>query len=540
MLLPALAPGEQGYASMELPSNFFDADVLEMTAYNPDGSEMCTRTWSVGYARDYWKRHGEASSVSSPAVCRKQGNSVTLSAGGVEVTFDKTTGYITRVLSGKQSVSFSNGPVPVGMVASVKSSQTRMDGDTAVFAVKYDGNIDSIVWRMSPEGLLDMNLLMLNRSRLGGGLDDAASYDNITNLGITFSYPESCVTGMRWLGGGPYRVWKNRLRGANMGVWEKAYNNTITGESFENLIYPEFKGYHSNLYWATIQNKEQDFTVYSMSDGVYLRMLTPEEPKNRQGSTLTMPAFPAGDISFLLETLNYEKGLPMFDKEGTPIIDDPIVAENIQFIQKLYDEYKVNDRNFDTAANTFATGESAMIYNWGWLTYSLKSTAPDKNIGYFQTPSFVEGEVCPAYGRNGGDSSLAVSATLKDEAKIEAAFDFLTYLLANDDAVYEFDELLSMYPRKISLRENQEKIDGNVVFKELKNYVDRTVWPGPVPGSYADNNYITYVVDPIFKENADIASTLTSAQKVCSDALAEEGNWFFSERDYQYASEFIK
>lgn len=97
-----------------------------------------------------------------------------------------------------------------------------------------------------------------------------------------------------------------------------------------------------------------------------------------------------------------------------------------------------------------------------------------------------------------------------------------------------------MYPRKISLRENQEKIDGNVVFKELKNYVDRTVWPGPVPGSYADNNYITYVVDPIFKENADIASTLTSAQKVCSDALAEEGNWFFSERDYQYASEFIK
>ena len=286
---------------MELPSNFFDADVLEMTAYNPDGSEMCTRTWSVGYARDYWKRHGEASSVSSPAVCREQGNSVTLSAGGVEVTFDKTTGYITRVLSGKQSVSFSNGPVPVGMVASVKSSQTRMDGDTAVFAVKYDGNIDSIVWRMSPEGLLDMNLLMLNRSRLGGGLDDAASYDNITNLGITFSYPESCVTGMRWLGGGPYRVWKNRLRGANMGVWEKAYNNTITGESFENLIYPEFKGYHSNLYWATIQNKEQDFTVYSMSDGVYLRMLTPEEPKNRQGSTLTMPAFPAGDISFLLE-----------------------------------------------------------------------------------------------------------------------------------------------------------------------------------------------------------------------------------------------
>ena len=29
-------------------------------------------------------------------------------------------------------------------------------------------------------------------------------------------------------------------------------------------------------------------------------------------------------------------------------------------------------------------------------------------------------------------------------------------------------ECREMYPRKISLRENQEKIDGNVVFKELK------------------------------------------------------------------------
>lgn len=247
-----------------------------------------------------------------------------------------------------------------------------------------------------------------------------------------------------------------------------------------------------------------------------------------------------GNVSFLLETLNYEKGLPMFTEDGTPIIDDPIVAENIEFIKKLYDVEKVNDRDFDTAANTFATGESAMIYNWGWLTYSLKSTAPDKNIGYFQTPSFEAGEVCPAYGRNGGDSSLAVSATLKDEAKLEAAFDFLTYLLANDDAVYEFDELLSMYPRKISLREDAERIESNVVFSVLKNYVDRTVWPGPVPGSYVDNNYIAYVIDPIFKENADISSTLTSAQKVCSDALAEEGEWYFSERDYQYANEFVK
>lgn len=299
--LPSLCPGERGIATMTLPANFFDADLLEIVAYHPDGSEMVTRTWPIGYAGDYWTRHRDEAPASDKAACEKNGNTVKLAAAGVEVTFDTTTGYITQVVSDGRHISLSNGPAPVGMVASVKSTQVRLDGDTAVFAVKYNGNIDSIVWRMSPDGLLDMSLLMLNRSRLGGGLDDAATYDNITNLGITFSYPENVVTGMRWLGGGPYRVWKNRLRGANVGLWEKAYNNTITGESYENLVYPEFKGYHSNLYWATVQNKESDFTVYATSDGVYLRMLTPEEPHERQGTTLTMPAFPAGDLSFLLE-----------------------------------------------------------------------------------------------------------------------------------------------------------------------------------------------------------------------------------------------
>ena len=299
--LPSLCPGERGIATMTLPANFFDADLLEIVAYHPDGSEMVTRTWPIGYAGDYWTRHRDEAPASDKAACEKNGNTVKLAAAGVEVTFDTTTGYITQVVSDGRHISLSNGPAPVGMVASVKSTQVRLDGDTAVFAVKYNGNIDSIVWRMSPDGLLDMSLLMLNRSRLGGGLDDAATYDDITNLGITFSYPENVVTGMRWLGGGPYRVWKNRLRGANMGLWEKAYNNTITGESYENLVYPEFKGYHSNLYWATVQNKESDFTVYATSDGVYLRMLTPEEPHERQGTTLTMPAFPDGDLSFLLE-----------------------------------------------------------------------------------------------------------------------------------------------------------------------------------------------------------------------------------------------
>jgi hypothetical protein len=101
------------------------------------------------------------------------------------------------------------------------------------------------------------------------------------------------------MGRGPYRVWKNRLKGSNFGVWEKAYNNTITGESFNNLVYPEFKGYHGNLYWATLETKESDFTVVAETPNLYFRLFTPGRPAHVQGDTY--PPFPEGDLSFLYE-----------------------------------------------------------------------------------------------------------------------------------------------------------------------------------------------------------------------------------------------
>lgn len=132
-----------------------------------------------------------------------------------------------------------------------------------------------------------------------GGFDDAFMDTEVYNLGLTFSYPEAECKGMRWMGRGPYRVWKNRVPGTNYGIWQKDYNNTITGETFENLIYPEFKGYHANMYWATLESDKAPFTVYSRNDGIFYRIFTPEEPVGSKKRT--MPVFPEGDISFLLD-----------------------------------------------------------------------------------------------------------------------------------------------------------------------------------------------------------------------------------------------
>ena len=54
--LPSLAPGETGYAHMQLPSCFWEADVLELEAFGPDGKSLCNWTWPVRYADEYLKR----------------------------------------------------------------------------------------------------------------------------------------------------------------------------------------------------------------------------------------------------------------------------------------------------------------------------------------------------------------------------------------------------------------------------------------------------------------------------------------------------
>ena len=201
---------------------------------------------------------------------------------------------ISRITSGGTEVPFKDGPVAVGMKMRYEPtlSYVRNSNEGAVYCAKYKGAADSIVWRLTDKGLLYMDAILLNRASGGGGFDDAFMDSKVFNLGLTFSYPEKNCSGMKWMGRGPYRVWKNRIPGTNYGVWHKEYNNTITGESFENLVYPEFKGYHANMYWATLESDTTPFTIYSRNDGIFFHVFTPEEPKGRVKDT--MPKFPEG------------------------------------------------------------------------------------------------------------------------------------------------------------------------------------------------------------------------------------------------------
>ena len=283
---------------------FFNNDILEVEVYDPNGRLLCNWTLPIQRAEKYIQQQLSVIKQEGKATVAVNGNTAVLKANDVSVNFDLTAATISEVTNAKGKISLNNGPIAVGLKMELKEYKFREEGNNAVLTFFYTGGVDSIRWEMTPAGLLNFSAVMLNNSRAGAGFDDAVSMSNITNFGFTFSYPETAVKGMNWFGRGPYRVWKNRIKGTNYGLWDKAYNNTITGSDFESLVYPEFKGYHANLYWATLQTSESDFTVYSESNGLFFRVLTPEEPKGRAGGETgarTMPVFPDGDLSFLYE-----------------------------------------------------------------------------------------------------------------------------------------------------------------------------------------------------------------------------------------------
>lgn len=302
--LPALSPGETGKARFSLPASFVEGDVLKLEAFDRDGHRICDWSFPIRLANPYFQRHLAQVSTGlfgNTVSARNNGKEIVLKSEKVSVTFDAATGMILRVLSGNTEIPLTNGPVAVGMkmLYQPASSYVRQDSEEAVFCARYKGGADSIVWRLTSQGLLYMDAVLLNSASGGGGFDDAFMDTEVYNLGLTFSYPERICKGMKWLGRGPYRVWKNRIPGTNYGIWHKDYNNTVTGESYDNLVYPEFKGYHANMYWATFESDTAPFTVYSRTDGIFYRVFTPEEPKG--SAKRTMPEFPEGDISFLLD-----------------------------------------------------------------------------------------------------------------------------------------------------------------------------------------------------------------------------------------------
>ncbi len=287
---PDAEPGEIASIKVDCDDAMKNADLFLFTANDPNGNELYTWSWPVKQAMEKATEFVEQLSTGDSEVkIIEMGSRIIVSVEDLKISFNTKDGTIENITNANGKVSFSGGPVPVGINSEVTNSHWEIDmNGNFKLEIFYNNYPEKLCWIFDRSGML-----YLETNSWSKRLRD------IDFIGISFNYPEEKCESIKWMGRGPYRVWKNRIKGSNFGVWEKEYNNTITGESFIELIYPEFKGYHGNLYWAKLKTTESPITIISATPNLYFQLFKPEEPQYVKGDVF--PPFPEGDLSFLFD-----------------------------------------------------------------------------------------------------------------------------------------------------------------------------------------------------------------------------------------------
>jgi len=265
---PDVPPGGTGTLTIPFEQQGLDkTDRLYVTVVDPNGKELTTVSRWTGivhaFVSPFKPRAVLAKMMHVPEeslrpdpvhetpVVEETSEALIVQARSSRFTFSKTTGRLAAATVAGRDWSFLTGPtllalkrqdrtfVPVGAeptLVSLTHTTTPYDG-RAVVSAKYENPRMSLDWSVDLKGEV-----RLNYSFAADGECDV--------LGIRFDLPDKVVKSKRWLGQGPYRVWRNRLEGGQHGVHEVAFNDSTPGETY---AYPEFKGYFRDWDWITLE-----------------------------------------------------------------------------------------------------------------------------------------------------------------------------------------------------------------------------------------------------------------------------------------------
>jgi hypothetical protein len=213
---------------------------------------------------------------------------VTGTAG--ELRFDRPTGRLKDWRVGAQVFPVTNGPrlaayrrqgkahVEIPDAGGLTAFSLRRDGSEVVVDASYGGSLRRVIWRVALAG-------------------DAARIDyeyavegEVDLLGVMFDVPPGSLTEKRWLGRGPYRVYRNRLDGGVLDLHQVAFNDPVPGQSF---AYPEFKGYFSDWRWMELGTVGATLTIENGTGVPFVGLFGP-----RDGEP-PMLSFPDTGLAFL-------------------------------------------------------------------------------------------------------------------------------------------------------------------------------------------------------------------------------------------------
>jgi hypothetical protein len=293
----SIAPGATGTLSLTgVPATWPQHHALLLSADDASGLTIGQWSWMIATPAGL-RQQLVAANGATAATCPAVGGAgtVTSTAGGISYTFSATTGLLTGVARGAVIFSLKNGPtLTSGIAATRTAANGALQSFTAVaqgmdclLTATYAGSLSQVVWQVMSSGWLRLSY----RYALTGAFDF---------FGVSFDYPETLVRSAQWLGKGPYRVWKNRMKGTTSDVWTRDYNDSITGGTWD---YPEFKGYFAGVNWARLFTAEGVIHIVFDADNTFLRLYSARDGAAPQTTQMVFPppitTGGAAGISFL-------------------------------------------------------------------------------------------------------------------------------------------------------------------------------------------------------------------------------------------------
>ena len=218
---PSIQPSAWGIIKMNLPLNWKAYDVLFITAHGVNGKEIFTWSFPVTIPGDLVKAKIHAIKSGTKPLARIVDSLFVVEVQGIKLQIHQRTGLLKRVENRKGLIPISNGPFMEEAVNNFSLFTHYYAGDTLVIRSSFDrkNHYNTLQWKVFPSGIVQMK----------ANYFPSAYFTWFS--GVNFSLPENEIKAVEYMGFGPYRVWKNRLKGNRFGVWKKNYNNTETGES---------------------------------------------------------------------------------------------------------------------------------------------------------------------------------------------------------------------------------------------------------------------------------------------------------------------
>lgn len=311
---PGIEPLKKGNLQLQLPEDYKNYDALYLNGFDPFGEEIFSWSWKIegntkpveqlvvtdlsaeekqrrdelraaGIEEDnilpIEQQQGDVSEESSQVEFHENDDVMVLKASGISVAFNKEDGTIQGIGNDMGlPIPFNNGPVLVSGEARLTDIKHFPSTKSHVVEMSYSGDLKKVTWTMYQSGWLEMNY-------------DYQVEGEQYFTGVSFDFPESDIIGAKWLGNGPRHVWKNRLQGGKLDVFERFYNNELPADN--SWQYPEFKGYFSDISWMELNTDYGRFTVVANEEDLFVRLFSfygISGPEN-------YPVQAVGDISFL-------------------------------------------------------------------------------------------------------------------------------------------------------------------------------------------------------------------------------------------------